>query len=190
VSAKEIRVHYEFRNTGGKDVATTVAFPLPDIDLSYYSEVPITRPGTDPVNFVDFSVNVDGKPVVPALEARALLNGEDITDYLDSKNIKFSFFADGFNDALMKADPAQRKELMGRGIAQYDEYDNVYPQWLDRTAFHWDQVFPAVVVEHRYKPVARRARSWLGATRSKRPPRRSSRTITKARGYHFESHNS
>jgi len=46
---------------------------------------------------------------------------------------------------------------MARGIAQYDEYDNVYPQWLDRTAFHWDQVFPAgktVIVEHRYKPVA------------------------------------
>jgi len=157
VSAKEIRVHYEFRNTGGKDVATTVAFPLPDIDLSYYSEVPITRPGADPVNFVDFAVSVDGKPVAPTLEARALLNGQDITDYLSAKNIKFSFFADGFNEALMKADPALRKELMARGIAQYDEYDNVYPQWLDRTAFHWDQVFPAgktVIVEHRYKPVA------------------------------------
>jgi len=157
VSTKEIRVHYEFRNTGGQDVATTVAFPLPDIDLSYYSEVPITRPGTDPVNFVDFSVSVDGKPVAPTLEARALLNGQDITDYLSSKHIKFSFFADGFNDALMKADPALRKELMARGIARYDEYDNVYPQWLDRTAFYWDQVFPAgktIIVEHRYKPVA------------------------------------
>jgi hypothetical protein len=157
VSTKEIRVHYEFRNTSDKDVAATVAFPLPDIDLSYYSEVPITRPGTDPVNFVDFSVSVDGKPVTPILEARALLNGQDITDYLSAKNLKFSFFADGFNDALIKADPALRKELMARGIAQYDEYDNVYPQWLDRTAFHWDQVFPAgktVIVEHRYKPVA------------------------------------
>ena len=143
VSATEIRVHYEFRNSGGRDVATTVAFPLPDIDLSYYSEVPITRPGADPVNFVDFSVSVDGKPVAPALDARALLNGEDITDYLSAKNLKFSFFADGFYDALMKADPALRKELMARGIAQYDEYDNVYPQWLDRTAFHWDQEFPA-----------------------------------------------
>jgi hypothetical protein len=157
VSATEIRVHYEFRNTGDKDVATTVAFPLPDIDLSYYSEVPITRPGSDPVNFVDFTVSVDRKAVAPILEARALLNGEDITDYLTSRKIKFSFFADGFNDALEKADPALRKELMARGIAQYDEYDNVYPQWLDRTAFHWDQVFPAgktVTVEHRYKPVA------------------------------------
>ena len=157
VSAKEIRVHYEFRNTRDQDVAATVAFPLPDIDLSYYSEVPITRPGADPVNFVDFSVSVDGKPVAPTLEARALLNGQDITDYLSSKAIKFSFFADGFNDALMKADPALRKELMARGIAQYDEYGNVYPQWLDRTAFDWDQVFPGgktVIVEHRYKPVA------------------------------------
>ena len=91
------------------------------------------------------------------LEARALLNGQDITDYLTSKKIKFSFFADGFNDALEKADPALRKELMARGIAEYDEYNNVYPQWLDRTAFHWDQVFPVgktVIVEHRYKPVA------------------------------------
>jgi hypothetical protein len=157
VSAKEVRVHYEFRNVSGKDVSTTVAFPLPDIDLSYYSEVPITRPGSDPVNFVDFSVRVDGKPVAPTLEARALLNGADITDYLSSNKLKFSFFADGFTDALLKADPALRKELMARGIAQYDEYDNVYPQWLDRTAFHWDQVFPAgktVIVEHRYKPVA------------------------------------
>ena len=157
VSTGEIRVHYEFRNTSDKDVATTVAFPLPDIDLSYYSEVPITRPGSDAVNFVDFTVSVDGKAVTPVLEARALLKGEDITDYLTAKNIKFSFFADGFNDALLKAEPALRKELMARHIAEYDEYDNVYPQWLDRTAFHWDQVFPAgktTTVEHRYKPVA------------------------------------
>jgi len=104
VSTGEIRVHYEFRNTSDKDVATTVAFPLPDIDLSYYSEVPITRPGSDAVNFVDFTVSVDGKAVTPVLEARALLKGEDITDYLTAKNIKFSFFADGFNDALLKAE--------------------------------------------------------------------------------------
>ncbi len=157
VSTTEIRVHYEFRNAGDKDIATTVAFPLPDIDLSYYSEVPITRPGSDPVNFVDFTVSVDGQAVAPVLEARALLKGEDITDYLTAKNLKFSFFADGFNDALLKADPVLRKELMARHIAEYDEYDNVYPQWLDRTAFHWDQVFPAgkaTTVEHRYKPVA------------------------------------
>jgi hypothetical protein len=157
VSVREVRVRYEFRNVTDHDVAATVAFPLPDIDLAELSEVPVTRPGSDPVNFVDFMVAVDGKSIVPTLETRAVHKGEDVTDYLMGKGLKLSFFADGFYDALLRLSPAQRVEMMGRDLAEYDDLNNVYPLWLVRTAFHWSQVFPAdktVIVEHRYKPVA------------------------------------
>jgi hypothetical protein len=84
-------VRYAFRNVTDKDVATTVAFPLPDIDLGQLAETPIERASADPVNFVDFTVTVDGKPVTPTLQRQAWFKGQDITDELLAKNLKLSF---------------------------------------------------------------------------------------------------
>jgi hypothetical protein len=157
ISASEIRVRYAFRNVTGKDVATTVAFPLPDIDLGQLAETPIERASADPVNFVDFTVTVDGKPVTPTLQRRAWFKGQDITDELLAKNLKLSFFEPGFYDALWALPKPERQALHARELVFFEEdYHNLYAQWLLRTAFHWRQVFPAgktVIVEHSYKPV-------------------------------------
>lgn len=156
ISPTEIRVRYQFRNVSSRDLPLRVAFPLPDIDLAELSEVPVERPGSDGINFVDFKVTVDGRPIAPELEARALLKDEDVTDYLTSKGVKLSFFVDGFYDSLKALDAAARQDMTARGLAVYDEYGNVYPQWTLRTAFHWPQTFSAnatVTVEHSYKPV-------------------------------------
>jgi hypothetical protein len=157
ISASEIRVRYAFRNVSGQDVATTVAFPLPDIDLGQLAETPIERAGADPVNFVDFTVTVDGKPVTPTLQRQAWFKGQDITDELLARNLKLSFFEDGFYDALWALAKPERQALHARELVFFEEdYHNLYAQWLLRTAFHWQQVFPAnktVIVEHRYKPV-------------------------------------
>ena len=44
----------------GKPVTLTVAFPLPDIDLSEAENIAL--PSSDPVNFVDFETKIDGAP--------------------------------------------------------------------------------------------------------------------------------
>ncbi len=156
VSSEEIRVRYEFRNVADGDVTTRVAFPLPDIDLAALAEVPIDRPGDDAVNFVDFTVTVDGKQVRPALDMRAWHKGLDLTGELRSMRLELSLFEEGFHEALLDLDAAQRQMLTDRELAFYDDYGNVHAQWLLRTAFHWEQTFPAgrsTVIEHRYRPV-------------------------------------
>jgi uncharacterized protein DUF4424 len=156
ISPTEIRVRYRFRNVTNVDVPLRIAFPLPDIDLAKLSEVPVERPGHDGINFVDFTVSADGRAIAPELNARAWLKDEDVTDYLTSKKVKLSFFVDGFYDSLRALDAAGRRDMTARGLAVYDEYGNVYPQWKLRTAFHWPQTFPAnatVTIEHSYKPV-------------------------------------
>lgn len=156
ISAETITVRYEFKNVADHDVTTTVAFPLPEIDLAELSEVPVDPQTDDPRNFVDFTVSVDGQAIAPQLDARALLKDSDITDLLLAKKLKLLFFDKDFYPALLGLPAVERQELTARGIAVYDEYDNVYPQWRVRGAFHWQQTFPAgktVVIEHRYKPV-------------------------------------
>jgi hypothetical protein len=157
ISSSEIYVRYVFRNVTDKDVATTIAFPLPDIDLGQLAETPIERASADPVNFVDFTVSVDGKPVTPTLQRRAWFRDQDVTDELLARNLKLSFFEPGFYDALWALPKPERQALHARELVFFEEdYHNLYAQWLLRTAFHWQQTFPAgktVIVEHRYKPV-------------------------------------
>src|ERR1700682_4151709 len=60
ISLDRVTVRYQFANTSGKPVTLTVAFPLPDIDLSEAENVAL--PSTDPVNFVDFDTKVECVP--------------------------------------------------------------------------------------------------------------------------------
>jgi hypothetical protein len=155
IGRDEIRVRYVFRNVSQTPVETLVAFPLPEINLAELSEVPVLQPSPDPVNFVDFSVRVDGQPVEAAVEQRAFLQELDVTEVLQGYGVPLTFFAEGFYDTLNALDEAARADLMQRQIAVYDEYA-VYPQWSTETMFFWSQVFPpgkAVVIEHSYKPV-------------------------------------
>lgn len=153
----EIRVRYVFRNTTQADVTTVVAFPLPDIDLSYYSEVPIEQPYPDPDNFVGFTVTVDGVAVEPDLHVRATLSTNDVTAQLAARGIPISLFADDLYQRLWAIPSEDQEALQAAALVYYDrDYDGVYPQWTQHVAFTWTQTFPAgreVVVEHGYHPV-------------------------------------
>ena len=54
----------------------TVAFPLPDIDLSDGANYAI--PQADSVNFVKFETKVDGKPIDFTIHQRAMLGDKDV----------------------------------------------------------------------------------------------------------------
>src|SRR5690606_19005242 len=69
ISMEEVRVRYTFENHADHDITTLVAFPMPDIQGSI--DFMVSIPVDDPVNFLGFKTQVDGKPVEPMVQQRA-----------------------------------------------------------------------------------------------------------------------
>ncbi len=161
VSQQEIRVRYRFFNKSPADIETLVAFPIPDLPPRQ-DENEYAAPADDPVNFLDFKTTVDGKPVPNAIEQRAVANGTDCTAQLRSLNIPLSPAHEATKNALAALSAEQRAKLAAAGIVREEEEDAgkgwvkyAVPNWTLKTAFHWEQSFPAqkeLVVEHRYRP--------------------------------------
>ncbi|MBV8686064.1 MAG: DUF4424 family protein [Alphaproteobacteria bacterium] len=151
VSAAEVRVRYVFRNRSGREVRTTVAFPMPDRDRTeeHFSDVAYPE---------RFRTLVDGRPVAMAVERRAFLKGVDRTALLGELGLS----PDAEGKALDALPAAARARLLKLGLAAVDEYDDghgwerhLVPAWTERETWHWEQAFPAgrdLVVEHRYVP--------------------------------------
>jgi hypothetical protein len=60
IAQDKVQVAYVFRNDGAADVATRVAFPVPEWDAEDEGDLELDRRGKNPMGF---SVVVDGKPV-------------------------------------------------------------------------------------------------------------------------------
>jgi hypothetical protein len=79
LSMKEVRIRYEFRNTGPKDIETIVAFPLPpmpskaDVDDGVIDNVSYD-PSSD--NPLDFACKVDGQTVKTKIERKEIKDKE------------------------------------------------------------------------------------------------------------------
>jgi hypothetical protein len=82
LSMKEVRIRYEFRNTGTKDVETLVAFPLPpmpskaDVDEGVIDNVSYDPSSDNPLGF---ACRVDGQAVTTRTERKAT-RGKDAKD--------------------------------------------------------------------------------------------------------------
>jgi hypothetical protein len=154
ISPKEIRIRYTFVNDGKEDVATVVAFPLPDIDSSYLSMQPIGTVTEDQINFVGFTAKVDGKPVDVHVEQRAIYKGKDVTAKVLETGAAINLVT-----APQNTDPTPeaKQQLVSEGLADGAGKDEMFiPRWTIRTKLYWTQTFPAgrtVTVEHRYQPV-------------------------------------
>jgi hypothetical protein len=160
VSVEQIRVHYVFRNRAARDVDVTVAFPMPDRDLSAMRESDVGYPS-------DFHTQVAGRPVTATLERHIVARGRDQTALLQGLHIPLAPGADGTGNitAALAALPAARKaELRRLGLVDADEYDeghgmaqHLVPMWTVRDTWYWRQTFPAgrdLIVDHRYRPGA------------------------------------
>jgi hypothetical protein len=151
VSSDRIRVRYVFRNRTPRDVRTTVAFPMPDRDLTEAHFRDVAYPQ-------DFRTTVDGRSVAMAVERKALLAGADRTAALAQLGLD----PDSDGKALDARPEAQRAQLLKLGLAVVDEYDDghgwekhLVPAWTVKEAWHWEQLFPAgrdLAVEHVYTP--------------------------------------
>jgi uncharacterized protein DUF4424 len=160
VSTTEIRVRYRFFNTSDKDIATLVAFPMPDLPAPSDGDN-LAVPVEGSANFMDFKTQVDGKPVDMQVEQRAVALGIDRTDLLKGLNVPLVPF-DAATKAVQALAPEKQAELVGFGVLRSQQYDigqgmkqYVHPNWTLRATYYWNQIFPAkkeIVVEHQYQP--------------------------------------
>jgi hypothetical protein len=156
VSTAQIRVRYVFRNRATRARRVTVAFPMPDRELSYEMESEVAYPG-------DFHTLVDGRPVRMSVERKAIVNGVDRTAELTRLRVPVApppgERARHLADAIGRMPRATQQRLARAGLIDAaslaDSSHQIIPMWTVRETWHWDQVFPAgrdLRVEHRYRP--------------------------------------
>jgi hypothetical protein len=154
LSPKAVKVRYTFVNDGPKDIDTIVAFPLPDVDNYEYSEAPVGTTVDSVPNFVGFKLSIDGKPVAPQVEVRAVQNGRDVTQAVVAAGAPLLVAIGGY-DKMRKLSKAQRAMLVKAGLVEADDTE-LHPKWTTTTKYWWKMHFPAgktVTVDHSYQPV-------------------------------------
>lgn len=153
-----IEIAYVFRNGGDAPVTTLVAFPLPLLPAGAPDIADALPQEDDPLNFVGFTVAVDGKPVTPAVDQRASVLGVDITDRLKADGVPLNPFVRQEARAALAGLPKDKRAFYERnGLAVWSGDDPLSVQWDVATSFYWQQTFPAgkpVAVAHRYMPVS------------------------------------
>lgn len=157
IALDRIIVRYQFANVTNKPVTLTVAFPLPDIELSEADNIAL--PSNDPVNFVDFETRIDGSPAPLTIDQRAMIGDKDVSALL--RQFKLPLLPIGNREIRMTDLPAAtRTRLVDEGLlmpaGMSDNGRQQYaPGWVTRTSAVRQQVFPpsrTVVVEHQYRP--------------------------------------
>jgi len=157
IALDRISVRYQFTNLTSKPVTLTVAFPLPDIDLSEAETIAL--PSNDPVNFVDFETKVDGSPAPLTIDQRAMVGNKDVSALL--RELKLPLLPVGGREIRAADLPAAtRTRLVDDGLlmpaGMSDNGRQQYaPGWVTKTSAVRQQVFPparTVTVEHQYRP--------------------------------------
>jgi Domain of unknown function (DUF4424) len=157
ISLDRVTVRYQFANTTGKPVALTVAFPLPDIDLSEAENIAL--PSTDPVNFVDFETRIDGVPAQFKIDQRAMVGDRDVGALL--YQFKLPLMPIGSREIRVADLPeATRTNLADQGVLMPVRTDDRGRQqyemaWVVKTSAVRQQTFPPerkVIVDHQYRP--------------------------------------
>lgn len=160
ISKEEIRVVYQFRNTGESDQNILVAFPMPDIVPNFYSDVAYPM-GLEDDHFA-FETTLNGKPVEATLHEYAYAFGVDRSKLIKQLGLPLLPITSAATEATDALDEETRAELLHLGMLTPDEYDagegwekHYYPAWTYKATYTWEGEFPAgevVTVEHRYKP--------------------------------------
>lgn len=156
ISPNDVAVRFTFVNDGRSDIDTIVAFPLPDIDTSRFSEEPLGRTTSDPLNFVGFTVAENGKNVAFQVEQRAFYKGKDVTDILRHAGVPLNVIDPRFTKMLDALGPNERAPLKAADLIDMESGSYPHPHWLVQTKFWWREHFPAgkpVVLDEHYQPV-------------------------------------
>ena len=157
ITPETVNVRYRMINNSTAPVTLTVAFPLPDIDLSD-PDSNLVIPSADPINFVDFKTRIDGAPVNFDIRQRAFLGNKDVTESVRAAGLPI--LLTGSPMSRIKDLPAPTKErLVEQGLlvpaGTDDQGSPRYDAgWTVKTSIIRQQTFPPgqpVTVEHQYR---------------------------------------
>jgi Domain of unknown function (DUF4424) len=158
ISLERITVSYRFANLSAVPVTLTVAFPLPDIDLSEAEN--IAFPSSDPVNFVNFETRIDGQLVKFGIEQRAFVGDNDVTSIL--RELKIAVLPIAAQQFHVEDLPdTARTKMVAEGLllpfgADERGRPHYAPAWTVKTSAVREQTFPVgrpALVDHAYRPV-------------------------------------
>jgi hypothetical protein len=156
ISPNEISARQTFINDSNSDIDTIVAFPLPDIDTSRFSEEPLGSTTGNPLNFVGFHVAANGRDVPFQNEQRAFYKGRDVSALLVRAGVPLNIVDPRFTKTLDGLAPTKRRILEAAELVDRDSGSYEHPHWVVRTRFWWRQHFPvhsAVTFDQHYRPV-------------------------------------
>ena len=156
IAPDQVTIRYVFLNPGPAPATVTVAFQLPEIDLSEADNYAI--PTDDPANFVAFETKVDGKAVTFRINQRAVLGEKDVSASIRSAGLPL-LLAGAQQSRIAELPKEARNRLAGEGLlipAGTDEKGRQLHSagWTVKTSATRRQTFPAgqtVLVEHRYR---------------------------------------
>ena len=144
LSTKKVRVEYEFVNDTDRDIATEVAFPIPE----YAFEI------NDPDGhraFDDFRLWVGNSELRYKTDIKAMVNGKDLMPLLQEFGIDANSFGRFDWDKQQSLDflklPVNAREQLQRAGA-FQAYEGHFPAWTIAKTYHWTQVFPAHKIVH------------------------------------------
>jgi hypothetical protein len=140
ISRQRVRVSYVFRNLSGEPQTVLVAFPLPEIDSAELGDGDVGITSRDPVNFVDFSVTVDGAPRAYEVNERASLFGLDVTETLRRAGLPLNPMADRVWEKILALPEPTQQALAADGLVTIDG-DFALPLWRYAVVFYWRQSF-------------------------------------------------
>lgn len=157
VSAREIRVRYRFFNRTENDIATLVAFPMPDLPGGIEGDVAIEDPLRMP-----FTTTVNGRRVATNVEQKAVMNGVDHSGLVRGLGLPLSPRGEATTQALATLPQPQIDMLIEMGLIEDRSWTDagirhldLAPLWTLKTTHYWTQVFPAgreLDVRHEYAP--------------------------------------
>jgi hypothetical protein len=178
LSPAEVRVRYAMRNLTDRPVTLHVAFPLPPVPVETPAgfllfdeqghEAGRSLHAFDLIgrsNFLDFRVWMNGRPILPETEIRALLpDGRDVTAALrEIGGTDLLLRPRWFTDAPVAGEEGgdvgpnilRQLEALGAVAPGAAQEGAGQALWRAQVTFHWDATFqPGVtVVEHRYRPI-------------------------------------
>jgi len=173
ISATGISARYRVRNTSDRAVSVLATFPMPEIVIEGVDDAP-ALPTDDPVNLLAVAVEVNGKPISPAVEQRVIAAGLDRTQLLRSLGVPLAPHLSSTREVVDRLPGDKVEELRGIGLVDAEPHasaagmqNSFAPRWALQTTFFWQQTFAAngeTAIELRYKPsVGRSDRTLLGS---------------------------
>ncbi len=160
IGLDKIDITYVLTASERSRVSLAVAFPLPTIDLAQLQGVDVAVPAFDPsnpTNFIGFWTLVDGQPVEPEVDVRALAVGQiDITARLLELGLPLYPLTPDISDRIAALPAEVRDDLADGSIVTVVE-NATKPLWALRTVFHWRTVVTEaapVTIQHQYRPIA------------------------------------